>query len=358
MSKFSPFFFLIPLLLIPPLLLGKPTFANPTHEGIDNYFSDYNHSDTPGASVLIIQNGSVTYSRGYGLANLEKKTPVTLQTNFRLASLTKQFTATAILLLVQENKLSLNTKLQEIVPDFPDYARDITIRHLLNHTSGLFDYETLIPTSQLSQISDAEVLDLLKQQTGLYFFPGSQYRYSNGGYVLLGLIVELITEQSFSQFLKQNIFNPLQMKNTQMYDGEETLITHRAYGYTKLGTTFTKTDQSITSATKGDGGVYTSASDWILWENSIHHNLLISNSLQETAFSKGKLNDGSFTSYGFGWMLDTFKGWIHQYHTGSTIGFRTAIDRFPEKNLAILVLINRSNANPWEISQSIAQLYF
>ena len=99
MSKFSPFFFLIPLLLIPPLLLGKPTFANPTHEGIDNYFSDYNHSDTPGASVLIIQNGSVTYSRGYGLANLEEKTPVTLQTNFRLASLTKQFTATAILSL-------------------------------------------------------------------------------------------------------------------------------------------------------------------------------------------------------------------------------------------------------------------
>ena len=143
-----------------------------------------------------------------------------------------------------------------------------------------------------------------------------------------------------------------------MYEGSQTDIPFRAFGYTAFGNSFKQTDQSVTSATRGDGGVYTSLNDWALWENAINENILLSNELQEMAFSPGQLSNGSFTEYGFGWMVDIFKGLTHQYHTGSTIGFRTGVERFPQKNLMVLVLINRANSTPWTIARNIAERLF
>ncbi len=339
--------------------LNLSVFAGPGKvDFIDSYFSEYDHPDTPGAAVLVMQNGETLFERGYGLAQISSASAVTPKTNFRLASLSKQFTATAILLLVQQKQLSLDSRLITFFPKLSDYASKITIRQLLNHTSGLVDYEDLIPASQTQQLTDFDVLSLLEKQKSTYFSPGSQYRYSNGGYVLLGLIVERITGTSFSQFLKQNIFTPLSMNNSLMYEGSQTDIPFRAFGYTAFGNSFKQTDQSVTSATRGDGGVYTSLNDWALWENAINENILLSNELQEMAFSPGQLSNGSFTEYGFGWMVDIFKGLTHQYHTGSTIGFRTGVERFPQKNLMVLVLINRANSTPWTIARNIAERLF
>lgn len=331
------------------------TFSN---DFIDSYFRDYNHPDTPGASVLVMKKGEVLYERGYGAAKLSELESATEHTNFRLASLSKQFTATAILLLVQRGLLSLDTKLVSIFPEFPDYGSKITVRHLLNHTSGLKDYENLIPSSQTEQISDQDVLALLKKQSSLYFTPGSQYQYSNGGYVLLGLIVEAVSRQNFSEFLRDNVFIPLEMSNTVMFESGVTDISNRAFGYSPKGNGFKLTDQDITSATRGDGGIYTSAHEWIKWETAINNNLILSKEFQDLAFTPGKLNNGSLTKYGCGWMLDSFQGLTHQFHTGSSIGFRTGVERFPEKGLTVLVLVNRSNSSPWTIARNIAERFF
>lgn len=342
-------------------LLGVSTslFAHhPTDQVIDSYFSVYDHSNTPGAAVLVMKQGKVLYRQGYGAAELTNLHPVSDKTNFRLASVSKQFTATAVLLLVHRGLLSIDSRLCAMIPEFPAYGAQITIRHLLNHTSGLLDYESLIPTNQNHQLTDGDVLDMLTEEDGLYFNPGSQYRYSNGGYVLLGLIIERVTGQNLASFLYDNIFKPLQMDHTVMYEGPTTEITLRAYGYSPSGNGFKKTDQDITSATRGDGGVYSSVHDWEKWENAINENLILPKDLQELAFSPGKLNNGVSIPYGFGWMLDHFKGLIHQYHTGSSIGFRTAVERFPEKSLAVLVLVNRANSSPWIIARNIAERFF
>lgn len=343
------------------ILLGVsvPLFAHlPKDQVIDSYFSAYDRPNIPGAAVLVMKQGKVLYSHGYGAAELTHFEPVSEKTNFRLASLTKQFTATAVLQLVHRGLLSFDTSLCTLIPEFPAYGSQITIRHLLSHTSGLLDYESLIPSNSNHQLTDDDVLDMLTKEDGLYFNPGSQYRYSNGGYVLLGLIVERVTGQNIASFLYHNIFNPLKMNDTIMYEGPTTEIKSRAYGYSPSGNGFKKTDQDITSATRGDGGVYSSVHDWEKWETAINENLILPKDLQDLAFSPGKLNNGSSIPYGFGWMLDHFKGLIHQYHTGSSIGFRTAIERFPEKSLAVLVLVNRANSTPWIIARNIAERFF
>lgn len=336
-------------------LLGTSiTFANPQ---IDKIFSDYDKANVPGASVGVYQNGQIVYEKGYGLQNVEQKEAATAYTNYRLASVSKQFTATAIMILIEQGKLSLDTKLSDVIPTFPAYGKKITIHHLLNHLSGLKDYEDLIPSSQKDQLTDYDVLEIYKRQSSGKFTPGSQYAYSNGGYVLLGLVVEYVTHMGFSEFLWKNVFQPLGMTHTLMFEKGASIVDNRAYGYSPSGSKFTRTDQNVTSATRGDGGVYTSVHEWLLWENAINSNTLVSKEMQNLAFTKGTLNNGSKTSYGFGWMLGTYNGLVTQYHTGSTIGFRTASQRYPSKNLSVVVLINRANSSPWDLAKRVADLF-
>src|SRR4030066_2344127 len=183
-------------------------------EEVEDLFSDYRAGESPGASVLVAMNGKIVFVKTYGYANLEEKIFVETKTNFRLASVTKQFTAAAVLILVQRELLNLETKLTDIFTDFPAYGNKITIKHLLTHTSGLIDYEDLIPDTATIQVKDAGVLKFMLNQHGTYFEPGTQYKYSNTGYALLAMIIEKISGQKYSQFLKENIFKPLQMNNT------------------------------------------------------------------------------------------------------------------------------------------------
>src|SRR5438067_793182 len=217
----------------------------------------------PGASVIVIHRGEIALRRSYGLAEVEREVRVTPKTNFRLASVSKQFTAAAIEQLVERGKLSYDDPITKSLPSLPSYARAITIRHLLTHTSGLIDYEDLIPATATKQIHDDDVLRLIEQTDHTYFAPGTSYRYGNSGYVLLGLIVAKVSGRSFASYLKHEIFEPLSMHDTLAYEEGKSTIANRAYGYAHEKDKFVRRDQSITSATLGDGGIYSSADDLV-----------------------------------------------------------------------------------------------
>jgi len=320
---------------------------------IDPLFSDYDRPGVPGASVAIFQDDKILYEKGYGLANLEANESAIPQTNYRLASLTKQFTAMAVLQLEAQGKLSFDETLADIFTGFPSYGKQITVRHLLGHVGGLHDYEDLIPDSQTTQVSDADVLEMMKSQSDTYFTPGSEYRYSNTGYVMLSNIVELRSGQSFADYVEAHIFGALGMSGSRIYRTQGFQIDHRAYGYTGSGSNYDLTDQSVTSATLGDGGVYTSVHDYFLWDEALYTERLVPADLLQQAFTSGTLNNGEKTGYGFGWEVGTYQGIPCISHTGSTIGFRTAVQRFPTKHFSVVVLVNRAGASPWDTASAI-----
>ncbi|MBE0538230.1 MAG: beta-lactamase family protein [Ignavibacterium sp.] len=310
-------------------------------EKIDKIFSDYNKPDVPGAAVMVIENGEIIFEKSYGLANVEKNLPVTEATNFRLASVTKQFTAMSILMLIDRGQLKLETTLKEIFPNFPDYGKNIKIKNLLQHTSGLIDYEDLIPDTATLQVKDQDVLNLIMQTDSTYFQPGSQHQYSNTGYALLALTVEKISGKSFRDFLRDNIFQPLGMDNTIAFEKDINEVRKRAYGYTIKDNVLEFTDQSITSAVLGDGGIYSSLNDLYKWDQALYTGKLIDKKYLDESWTRGMTNNGIEFPYGYGWRLEKYHDIEVVYHTGSTRGFRNIIYRMPEKKFTIVILTNR-----------------
>jgi CubicO group peptidase (beta-lactamase class C family) len=321
---------------------------------IDRLFEEYD-SNTPSASALVIQAGQVIYQKSFGRANIEDHQSADSRSNYRLASLSKAFTAFAVLILIDRQQLELDHKLNEVMA-FPSYGNGITIRHLLNHTSGLRDYENHISPRRTEQLRDSDVADILRRQNSLLFNPGTQYRYSNSGYAVLAEVVRIVSGQSFADFLRDHIFEPLEMTQTVAYEKGISEVTDRAYGYTRSRGTYRRTDQSLTSAVLGDGGIYTSLQDLAKWDAALYSNNLIRQDLLASAFKSGQLNSGIRTNYGFGWKLGTYRGFHNISHTGSTIGFRTAIQRYPQKKLTVVVLINLASTAPWDIARQISDI--
>jgi CubicO group peptidase (beta-lactamase class C family) len=330
--------------------------ANKTAQ-VDQLFSSYNAKDTPGAAVMVIKNGKPIFKRAYGLANLEEKTPVKLATNFRLASVTKQFTAMCIMMLVQSDRLGYDHNLQQIFPEFPAYGQNITIRHLLQHTSGLIAYEDLIPDTATVQVLDKDVLRLMIAQDSTYFPPGAQYRYSNSGYAVLAMVVEKISGKSFAQFLHDDIFKPLDMKNTVAYEKGLSTVKHRAMGYRQEKGQFVFSDQSLTSAVLGDGGIYSSVEDLFKWDQALYTEKLVKKETLAAAFTPGALAEGKILDYGFGWRIDQYHGQRRLWHTGSTSGFRNVIQRYPEANFTVIILTNRAEPDVGPLADKLADLF-
>ena len=327
-------------------------------ETIDQLFADFS-GERPGAAVLVVKDGKRILSKAYGLANLETKTPCSSKSNFRLASVTKQFTAMSILILSERGKLSLNDKMMKFLPEFPDYGKEITIRHLLTHTSGLPDYEDFMPAGLIIPLSDRDVLHILRQQTNGRFAPGSQFNYSNSGYACLALIVEVVSGQTFPAFLKQNIFDPLGMSNSVAYVSGLSTIPDRALGYAKSVEKFEASDQSLTSAVLGDGGIYSSTKDLFKWDQALYTEKLVSQRLLKDAFSvHSQTSDFKGSGYGYGWYIGTNNGIHNVWHYGSTCGFRTQITRFPERKLSIVILTNRREADLAPITEKLRVLYW
>lgn len=321
---------------------------------VDALFAAYSGDSVPGASIVVIHNGSVIIRRAYGSADLERHVPAAPETDYRLASLTKQFTAMAVMLLAKDGKLRYDQPIGAVLPELPPSTRAVTVRHLLNHTSGLWDYEDLIPDTRTAQLNDADVLALLAAKDSVYFPAGAAYRYSNSGYVLLGLIVTRVSGMSLPDFLRTRIFAPLGMQATVLHvEGSDT-VPRRAFGYSPRAGGFVQTDQSVTSATLGDGGIYTNADDMTRWDAALTTHRLVDAATLELATTPPRLPHDSATQYGFGWFVDRYRGEARWRHTGETSGFRNAIQRFPRRNLTIVILTNRSSGEPEAIAERIA----
>jgi CubicO group peptidase (beta-lactamase class C family) len=348
---------------------------------IDEIFSSVTNAKSPGAAVLVRKDGQVVFERGYGVRDLRSLENIDPQTNFRLASCTKQFTAMATILLVHDGKLQYEDKLTDVFPEFPAYGKTITIRNLLNHTSGLRDYESLMEQeetaraghwSEQNQIQDAEVLALLEKQTSVRFPPGTKWAYSNSGYVLLGMVVAKVSGKTFREFLHERIFAPLKMDQTVAYEKGNNEVSSRAFGHTKEAAGWKQTDQSATSATLGDGGVYSSLRDLAKWDEALSRHTLLSETELQPALTPVSLAggarpawpadsdrpEGTPVSYGFGWFIDSYRGHARMWHYGDTRGFHTYIERFVADHLTIIVLCNRTDLDAEKLAGQVAGLFF
>jgi CubicO group peptidase (beta-lactamase class C family) len=344
-------------IFIPALLITVLACSLSNDAKVDRLFADYSGKNVPGAAIMVIHDGQTIFEKGYGEANLEKQIPVETQTNFRLASFTKQFTAMCIMMLKERGKLDYDQTLTDIFPDFPMYGKKITIRHLLHHVSGLVAYEDLIPDSATVQVLDKDVLRMMMGQDSTYFPPGTEYRYSNSGYAMLAMIIEKVSGKRFADFLKENIFDPLGMQNTVAYENGISTVNHRAFGYTKEADHFEFTDQSITSAVLGDGGIYTSVDDLFKWDQALYTEKLVKKSTLQEAFTSGILTNGKKIDYGYGWMIDDYRDHHRLYHTGSSRGFATIIQRYPEDKFTVMILSNRSEPPLTQIADKLTDLF-
>lgn len=326
---------------------------------IDGLFEPFAQPNVPGASAMVIQNGKILYAKGFGLADLKERTRCSTKTNFRLASLTKGFTAMSILILAEGKQLSLDDPITKFFPEFPDYGKEITVRQLLSHRSGLLDYEDYIPEGTRIPLSDRNVLYILREQNRTYFAPGSQFRYSNTGYAFLALIVEVVSGCTFPEFLKKKVFEPLQMNHTIAYEAGISRIHDRAYGYVKEGESFVFSDQSPTSSVLGDGGIYSSVEDMYKWDQALYTDKLLNRKMLEEAFAvSSPVTDMPGSGYGFGWYIGEYRGTQNIWHYGSTCGFSTRIERFPQKNFTVVILTNRRDAEISGVAQKIVDIYF
>jgi len=322
---------------------------------VASVLADYDATDRPGACVLARHHGAVIFEHCYGMAELEAERPATPETDFRLASVTKQLTATAVLLLVERGQLSLSTTLRDVFPDFPPWADEVTVHRLLTHTAGLIDYEDVMPAGD-AQILDAGVLDLLRAQDSTYFPPGAAFRYSNSAYAALAQIVEARSGRRFADFLATEVFAPLGMSGTVAFEKGRSTVAHRAYGYSPRDDGgWTRTDQSATSAVLGDGGVYSSLDDLNRWLEVVEgRRALLDSSLVAAVFTEARTNDGEGVHYGYGWFLDSAGGQRRIRHEGSTVGFRNAVQRLPVEDLTVLFLSNRNDIAPGLMDSLVA----
>ena len=293
----------------------------------------------PGFALLVEQDGRLLYNNQAGLANIATKEKIQASTNFRMASLTKQFTAMGILLLEKAHQLSVNDPIGKYFPGLPaGIGKQIRIKHLLTHSSGIMDYEELMAAAQTTQLLDADVLQLLQKYDTTYFKPGTQFRYSNSGFCLLALIIEKVSHQSYAAFIKQKIFMPLHMDESVVYE-ENLAIEQRAMGYAKdsIGNTFFS-DQSVTSATKGDGGLYTSITGYRKWIHALQHNSLLNLAavLQRLHFAAGDVPNSFYSA---GWFYAATEPQIW-FHSGSTCGFNNYVITVPAKKISIVFFSN------------------
>jgi len=307
--------------------------------------------NVPGASLLVVRDGSAVVRRSYGRSNLEDRIAATPETNYRLASVTKQFTAAAILLLSQDGKLSLDDPVKKWLPSLPSAIDSVTITHLLSHTSGIIDYEDVMPAGTVKQLHDADVLRLLEAHDSVYFKPGTRYSYSNSGYSLLSLIVARASGKSFATFLRERIFLPLGMNHTVAYEEGISTVSNRAFGYTIKDGVWTRKDQSTTSAVLGDGGVYSSIDDLAKWDAALYDSRLLSDDSRRLAFTPHTATDQADVKYGFGWRITGETLW----HSGETVGFRNVIIRNPSRRLTVVLLTNRDDPAPYETALAVAR---
>jgi len=298
----------------------------------DKRFERYNDTHCPGLAVMVIQDGVTLFKKGYGLSNLETKERVDCCTNFRMASVSKQFTAMAVAILEEQGKISREDRISNYLEDTPVYMQEIEVRHLIHHLSGLPDYADALWSSDKSKplISNHDVYEFYKNQKQLDFNVGERHEYSNGGYSLLALVVENAAGQAFQDFSREQIFIPAGMKNTAIVEYPSNIV-NQAISYSEWPF-FEDIDFNTGNALQGEDGVYTSLNDMEAWIQAIDNNTLVSASTTTKIFSKVQTNNGETVEYGYGWEWGKYNAMDMIAHGGSWVGFNTVIAKQPETN--------------------------
>lgn len=326
-----------------------------TSAAVDALFAHLDAGKQPGAAVMVIKDAEIVYRRGFGYADLEAGRRIDADSAFRLASVSKAFTAAAVQVLAEKQKLDIDDLLVAYLPEQASYP-DVTIRHLLTHTSGMPDYYDVVDAGG-KLLSNADVALQLAAREGPDFAPGDKHAYSNSAYELLALIVEAASGQRFADFLREHIFEPAGMRSAVVHDHSSPDISGRVYGYDKVDDGFTRNDEHFLNGIIGSGGVYASLNDLYAWDQALYGGRVVTQGSLRDAWTPATLNDGSRIDYGFGWRIDCFHGHRRIGHGGSWVGFRTAIARFPDERLSIVVLTNGSWFEPERYVDQIAAIY-
>lgn len=327
-------------------------------EDIDKIFAEWDRPSTPGCALGVFKNGEMAYAKGYGLANMEYDIPNSTNSVFRIGSTSKQFTAACIVLLVEQGKLTLDNKLSDYFPDFPAYGETITIRHLLNHTSGIRDYLQLTYLKGMSDddyYTDEQLMGWLVKQTDLNFAPGEEYMYSNSGYWLLGQIVKEASGMNMADYAQKEIFEPLGMSDTHFHNDHTQIVKNRASGYMPRrdgGYRISMTTLDMI----GDGGIFTTINDIKKWDDAYYSSKVLSKEFWNMMTKQGVLNSGEEIEYASGLMIDEYKGLKTISHGGAFVGFRADMVRFPEQKLSIAIFTNRGDANPTRMTYQVADI--
>lgn len=332
----------------------------PAPSAIDAIFSDWNQPEVPGGALGIVQNGELVYATGYGSADLEHDIPITPQTVFYIGSVSKQFVTFCILLLEEEGKIDLDAPVQTYLPDFPEYDAPLTIRNFIHHTSGVRDYLTLWQLkgrNYLDEMEPTEVYNLIKRQRKLNFAPGERYLYSNSCYFMLAMIVEKVSGQSIREFAQERIFGPLGMTQTRFYDDNTKLIKNRAFSYSRTANGFDNLIMRFDLV--GSGGVYSSIADLYKWDQNFYQNQLGKGgqAIIDRMHEEGLLNNGESTGYAFALWNGEHNGLRTVSHGGSLAGYRAQLLRFPDQQFSVIILGNRSDADPTDKAYQVADLF-
>ena len=360
-AGFVAFALALGLMSFPPGA-GRAEAAQPPTAALDEVFREWDRDDSPGCAAGALRRGAFVFQNAYGMANLDHAVPLTPDSIFRMASVSKQFTVAAVLVAEDQGLLSLEDPLRKHFPDLPDWADPVRIRHLVHHTSGIRDYLVVMALRGLgddASYTDADVLQALRQLERLNFEPGSEYLYSNSGFWLLARLIHRTSGKTLREFAAEHLLGPVGMTASHFHDRQREIVPGRATGY-RLRPEAEGGGFEVDATTLemvGDGGLYTSVNELRHWERMFLDPAALGPDLLHRLVAPGRFNDGSVQDYAGGLGLGEYRGLATVSHGGGFVGFRTYALRFPEQEFAVFVLCNSASADPGELARRVADLF-
>ena len=331
-----------------------------TRSGIDSVFAEYDRTSGPGCAVGVAEAGSLVYGRGYGIGQMDHQIPLGAESVFYLASVSKQFAAAALVIAEHEGHLSLDDDIREHIPEFPSYGQGtVTVRHLVHHTSGVRDYLSLMNLAGIpfeNILTDEAMLGMITRQKELNFAPGSEYLYSNSGYVLIAEIVKRSTGRSLHEYADEKIFRPLGMTRTHFHDDRAHVVPGRVFSFAPGPDGSWRTDYLMNFDKVGDGGLYSTVADLARWDAAFYEDVLGVPGFAEQMYSRGVLTGGDTIAYARGLSVDSRRGLRRVRHGGGFMAFRTMIARYPDERTTVITLCNAGTANPGELSAAVEDI--
>ena len=346
------------LTIIGCTLVAQESTTKDIEKEIDKIFKSYDNSSKPGAALAVVKNGEILFKKGYGSAQLEYNIPVSPSTVFHIASVSKQFTVFAILLLEEAGQLSFDDDIRKYIPEVPDFGKTITLRHLASHTSGLRDQWELLSLAGWrwdDVITKEHIMKLVSKQQELNFDPGEAYTYCNTGFTLLAEVVARVANQSFAEYTEEKIFKPLKMNNTLFYDDHEKIVKNRAYSYYTFGDTYKKS--VLNYANVGATSLFTTVEDLAIWAMNFSKPKVGNERVFKKMSTLATLNNGDTFGGAYGQFVGTYNGLNQIQHGGADAGYRSYLSRFPDQDFAVMVFSNLAQSNPVDLANQVTDLY-